>query len=314
MSTRIIILLWILFSVLTAELPSQTVKFVKSIHFKRGGEKNAIASFLLGKRKEEKIKPSSICRIKPGVLCVTDTINGWIVILNNEGIIQKKIGSIKGSKIQSPVSACADDLGNLYISDSTNRRVLKFDKNFRFANMFITEPDIRITGIVFISGKFFCVDTRNHQIICYNRRGTRNFTFGRRGSGPGEFNFPTHITADNDYIYITDSMNFRVQILNHQGNFIRCFGSAGRGGGNFSKPKGLAVNREKQIFVADAMFDNIQIFGFKGEFLYYFGGPGHGTMGFWMPLDIMIDRDNLIWVADTYNNRIQVFKIQKEDQ
>lgn len=314
MNTRIIIILLIFFYFLNTVLLGQTVKFVKSIHFKRGGKRNSIGSLILGQREEEKIKPTSICRVRPGILCVTDSIHGLVVIIDDNGIIKKKIGIVKGFKIQAPVDACTDDLGNLYISDSANLKVFKFDKNFKYASIFIAAPEIRITGIVFNNGKFYCVDTRNHQIICFNRKGTRDFAFGKRGIGPGEFNFPTHITADSDYIYVSDSMNFRIQIISHQGRFIRSFGSIGRGGGNFSKPKGLAVNQKRQIFVADAIFDNIQIFSLKGEFLHYFGGPGQGTMEFWMPNDITIDRDNLIWVADTYNNRIQVFTIHKESK
>ena len=313
MKIRVSILLAILLSA-TLTLSPESIKFIRAIQIKNRLGKKSIGTFLLGKKKEEKIKPNSLCRITPNTLCVTDAINGLIVILDNDGNILKRIATVKGVKLISPVSSCVDDKGNLYVSDSGNRMVLQFNKKYKFSKIFIVDPKIRITGITFFQGTFYCVDTANHRILCFNRQGVLKFFFGKRGSAKGEFNYPTHITADKDCIYITDSMNFRVQIFNHSGEFVNCFGSAGRGGGNFSKPKGIAVNREKQIFVTDAMFDNIQIFNIKGEFLYVFGGPGHELMGFWMPLDVMIDRDNLVWVADTYNNRLQVFKVQREQR
>ena len=56
--------------------------------------------------------------------------------------------------------------------------------------------------------------------------------FGRRGAGPGEFNFPTHINVDAaGRVYVTDSLNCRIQVFDASGQFQRAFGSAGDGAG-----------------------------------------------------------------------------------
>jgi hypothetical protein len=305
---------------------NRSVQFIKAIHFRPKSREKSLKTFLLGKGKKKEVKPTSICRLGKDRLCVTDTVNGTVIVLDNNGKIKKMLTHVRGIKIVSPVCACTDDQGNLYVSDSARGVVLKFDRKYKFKGVFISpvrardrdeagDPiHIRITGMVFRLGTLYAVDTPNHRVLGFNLQGKLTISFGKRGTAPGEFNFPTHITADDRCIYVTDAMNFRVQVFDHTGTFIRAFGSHGRGGGNFSKPKGIAVDRERHIFVADVMFDNIQIFNFQGQFLYYFGGPGHRDGKFWMPNGIMVDHDSTIWVADTYNNRIQVFQLVENTQ
>ena len=295
------------------QLEAKSIKFIKTIALQKSTHNKTVASFLLGdKKKGQAFNPVSICRINSHHICITDAMNGIVAIIDNNGMWVKKIKRIKGFKLISPVSACTDDDGNLYVSDSAAQVILQWDSHYKFEKIFIQMPDTRMTGILFSRGKFFALDTRNHRILCFDIHGTLLFSFGTRGSGDLKFNYPTHIAADENYLYITDAMNFRVQIVTQQGKFVRSFGALGRGGGNFSKPKGVAVDSQQNIYVADAMFDNIQIFNTKGEFLYYFGGPGHQNGQFWMPGGIMTDSDNTIWVADTYNQRLQIFKLQED--
>lgn len=296
------------------EVQARTVKHVRTIHFQNGSsKKKSVKSFILGKKKAKDVKPGAICRLSADLLCITDAVNGSVLFVDTKGNIKKRTVRIKGIKIISPVCACTDDLGNLYIADSTQGGIIRFNNKLKFEDIFIASMEWRITGITFAKGSFYCVDTQNHQGLCFDRRGQLKFSFGKRGTGAGEFNFPTHIAADDDCLYVTDAMNFRVQIFDHRGQFIRAFGSYGQGGGNFSKPKGIAVDTKKHIFVADAMFDNVQIFNSKGEFLHFFGGPGQETGKFWMPSGLMVDRDDTIWAADTFNHRIQIFKLVEDE-
>lgn len=295
-------------------LRARSVKHVKTIRFHEGSvKKKSLKSIILGRKKTNAVKPAALCRLNPALLCVTDAVNGAVLLLDARGNIKKRVTRVRGIKIISPVSACTDDSGNLYVADSAQAGIMRFNRNLQFQDIFIASAEWRITGITFVKDSFYCVDTRSHRVICFNRRGELKFSFGKRGTGAGEFNFPTHITADNEYIYVTDAMNFRVQIFDHSGQFIRAFGSYGRGGGSFSKPKGIAVDKKKHIFVADAMFDNIQIFNTGGDFLYFFGGPGQQDNQFWLPSGLMVDSDGTIWVADTFNHRIQVFRLVEDN-
>lgn len=294
-------------------LNAQSVKHVKSIPIRyKSDVKKSVKSFLFGKEKEEPVKPYTLCRLGPDRLCAVDAINGAVYIIDDEGMIKKKIDNVKGIRLGSPVGICLDDKENLYISDSSRGGIIRFTRSYKYDRVFAAPPDSRITGIAFSKGILYGVDTVNHRVLGYDGEGKQVLSFGERGTGNGQFNFPTHIDADEEFLYITDAMNFRVQVLDGKGGFVRTLGSWGRGGGNFSKPKGVAVDKKKRIYVTDAMFDNVQIFDFEGAFLYFFGEPGQMDGEFWMPMGIMVNGDNTIWVADTYNNRIQVFKLSED--
>lgn len=294
-------------------LHARTIQHVQTIRFHDdSAKKKSVKAFIFGKKEAAAVKPAALCRIGPGLVCVTDAVNGVVLFIDDSGNIKKRIPRVKGIKIISPVSACTDDSGNLYIADSTQGGIIRFTSKLKFEDVFIAAREWRITGITFSKGFFYCVDAQGHRALCFDREGKLAFSFGKRGTGPGEFNFPTHITADSEKIYVTDAMNFRVQVFDHKGKFIRVFGSHGRGGGNFSKPKGIAVDKNGYIFVADAMFDNVQIFNSNGEFLYFFGGPGQEKEQFWMPSGVMVDKDDTLWVADTFNHRIQVFRLAED--
>ena len=288
---------------------AQTVRFVRSIDLNPKPERN-LASVLLGSRPQQTVNPGSIARVGQDRYCVTDAVNGAVWILDSRGDKKKRIDRAGRLDLVSPVSACGDDEGRLYVSDSALSGVFRYSADYAFEGVFLSPLQSRITGIAYSGGTFFCVDTQNHRILCFDEQGGLRRSFGKRGAAGGQFNFPTHIAVDAGFIYVTDAMNFRIQIFDPLGNFVRKLGSQGRGGGNFSKPKGVAVDSERRIFVADAMFDNVQIFDFEGNFLYYFGGPGHEEGEFWMPSGILINTDNTIWVADTYNGRIQIFQVE----
>ena len=299
---------------LLGELNAQTVELVRTIDFNNPQSGKNLVTLLLGRKKQTEINPSSVCRISENLYVLTDTTHGAVYVFESTGKIRKKITNAGGVKLVSPVSVCCDTSENLYVVDSTLGGIARYDKEQNFVDVFASPQKTRITAAVFVSELFYCVDVLNHQIMVLDQQGKHIRSIGKRGTGPGEFNFPTHITANKEHLYVTDALNFRVQIFEFSGRFVRSFGTPGRGGGNFAKPKGLAVDKNGRVYVTDVMFDNIQIFDFQGKFLYYWGSPGNKEEEFWMPSGIMIDRDETIWVTDTYNSRIQIFKISEAGQ
>lgn len=291
----------------------KTVKFVKELKISEKtsfGKK--ISKILFGKSQIE-VHPYSICVLNENRIVVTDCKKPAILLLNGEGKILKTITQIGKVEFGCPVSICKDNLGNIYVSDSVRQGIVKISKNFKEIQLFKAFHDSRPTGITILNNNLYCIDTKHHFVNCFNLKGDKLFSFGKRGTANGEFNFPTHITNDGNNLYIVDALNFRVQILTEKGEFISTFGNHGDGGGDFSKPKGLAIDKKNRVFISDVMFDNIQIFSKIGEFLYFFGEPGKETGQFWMPSDIDVFNSK-IFVADTYNKRIQIFNILEESK
>lgn len=295
-------------------ISGESVKFVKLVNLGDNLYKKKIADLFLGKKKKSFLKPSSVILLKNGNYCIIDQFNGVVAIISVKGELKRVFKRNRKIALVSPVSVCLDNKGSIYVSDSFTRSIIKFNNELKEPVIFIFNRDKRITGITIFNNKLYGADTLNHKILVYNLKGELINSFGSRGSGDVEFNFPTHIAVDNSYIYITDALNFRIQILDHEGGFVRKFGRNGRRGGDFSKPKGIAVDSKKRIFVTDVMFDNVQIFDFNGRFLDTFGIAGSGEGEFWMPSGIYINSTNMIYIADTYNNRLQVFEVIKENR
>lgn len=233
------------------------------------------------------------------------------VDLKTRGV--KHFGFDGPGQLLMPIGIALDASDRVYVTDSEAGRVNRYTRDGDFDGTlggadFFKRP----TGIVFerLSGRIFVLDTGAHKVHAFDNAGRHLFSFGGRGSGDGEFNFPTHMAAGFDgKIYITDALNFRIQYFGSDGQFLAKFGRHGDTYSDLETPKGVAADTEGNIYVVDAAQDMIKIFDSRGRLLLFFGENGRGIGKFVLPLGISIDSHNRIYVADTYNMRIQVFRL-----
>jgi sugar lactone lactonase YvrE len=67
-------------------------------------------------------------------------------------------------------------------------------------------------------GNMYVMDSGNHRIQKFDSEGNFLGTFGRKGQGPGEFQYPHSIDIDDrGFMYISDSGNQKIQILKPDG-------------------------------------------------------------------------------------------------
>ena len=268
-----------------------------------------LSNWILGAREEGESlsRPSGIALDEAGDFCVTDTGANAVCFFDQAAKHWYRWEQIGGIRFASPV-AVAKKGKTLYVADSALAAIIVFDLegNLLFR---ITEGLTRPTGLAISGDRLLVADAARHCISIFDLHGKFLSSFGARGAGEGQFNFPTHVTADSrGNIYVTDSMNSRVQVFDAKGSFERPIGGPGDGPGTFSRPKGVAVDDSGRAYVVDAMFGNVQIFDSAGQLLLDFGHPGAGPGEFWLPNGIAFGRDNRIYVADSYNGRVQVFK------
>lgn len=270
-----------------------------------------LKQFLFGVESEVRfIKPFGVA-VGDGKMFVTD-INGVHFYDFKDGSF-KIVGT---SDLRLP-SAVAYQSGKLYVGDVLKKVVYVFNEKFELIMQIGFKEIERPAGIA-IDGKnqrLIVSDSRKHCLFIYGLDGRLITVYGKRGKGPGEFNFPYGVTVDKKgNIYVVDSGNFRLQVLDENGNFIKAFGSAGTSPGSFSRPKGVALDSEGHIYVLDAAFGNFQIFDFEGNTLLAVGHNGTGPGEFLLPSSIWIDENDEIYVVDQINRRVQIFKYLKEGQ
>jgi len=220
------------------------------------------------------------------------------------------IKTVDGESLEYPRSVVADREGNIYVVDSDLARVISYDRRGKF-RFFFSGGFRRPTGIAIDRqrDRIYVVDTNAHTVYIYDTGGVRRGSMGHRGSGKGEFNYPTHAFVDrNGDLYVTDFLNFRVQIFSPEGEFVASIGSLGDSYDTLDKPKGVAVDSGGHIYIVDGAHDMVKIFDRRGRLLLFFGSTGHELGEFYMPTGLFIDEKDIIYVMDTINMRVQAFQ------
>ncbi len=252
-------------------------------------------------------RPFGLSLDEAGNLLVTDTGANAVCYLDLAHKKWLRWTSVGGRRFLSPVAAVHQGK-TFYVADTAWGAVAAFDEQGR-VQFEITNELARPAGIALLGDRLVMVDSELHQVVQCGLQGGFISKFGRRGNGPGEFNFPTHVAVDDrQQIYVTDSLNCRIQVFTADGHFVRTFGSPGDAPGHFSRPKGVAADRASHIYVVDAVFGNVQIFNDQGRLLLDFGESGSAPGEFWLPNAIAINARNEIYVADAYNHRLQEFR------
>jgi sugar lactone lactonase YvrE len=269
--------------------------------------------FLAGKKTTiQMVRPHGTYFSRNEVLYVTDPGAQVVHIFDLRNRRYDQINKYGKKNLISPIGVAMDESGLLYISDSILKKVFVFgSKGEPIREIGGEEQLSRPTGIAIHPSlkRLYVVETAGHAVRVFDLQGKFLFSFGQRGEGKGEFNFPTSLTiGEKGNIYVNDSLNYRIQYFDTDGKFISMFGKQGDGMGEFSNPKGIAVDTEGHIYVADAIFDSVQIFDKEGRLLLYFGESGQKPGDFWLPSSVFIGETNRIFVSDSYNQRVQVFK------
>jgi sugar lactone lactonase YvrE len=215
------------------------------------------------------------------------------------------------SLILSPVDLCLGPDGSIFVCDSEGVAIHRISDEDGALVESLRIPD-ELGRPVAISwrettGELFVVDVVAHDVKVLASDGSLLRILGRRGEGPGEFNFPVDIADDGTALWIVDSGNHRVQGIDADGSPRLAFGQVGDSPGDLALPKGVALDSDGHVYVVDARFENVQIFDPTGRLLLFFGGEGVAPGEFWLPSGIHIDRNDRIWICDSYNGRVQVF-------
>lgn len=259
------------------------------------------------KGNEPLIKPFGIALDEDDNICLTDTGANVVCFYDRTKKQWRRWDRIGNIRFSAPV-AVAKRHGVIYVADSALGKVVAFDQNAKLVFQ-ITNHLEHPAGLAILGDQLFVADSRRHCVVVFDLRGSYRSEFGRRGTGPGEFNFPTHLTADAaGTLYVTDSMNGRVQMLDAQGRFKAQAGILGDRPGQFGRPKGVAVDSFGHLYAIDALFDNLQVFDQGGRILLSVGAAGPKPGEFWLPNGVAISRTNEIFITDSYNRRVQILK------
>jgi DNA-binding beta-propeller fold protein YncE len=240
-------------------------------------------------------------------------------------------------QFDGPTDIAIDATGNIYVVDSGNHRIQKFDSTGRFLGkwgtrgsgdgQFETPIGIALDG----SGKFvYVTDKGNHRIQKFDVSGPTvrfltkwgsecNLTVtpptGRcldpDGAGPlqvgdGQFFEPQAIAVDGaGNVYVSDTGNHRIQKFDVNAKFLLKWGRNGFAQGQFDVPRGLAFTKAGILLVVDQNNNRVQEFSADGTFVRQWGEQGTGEGEFNAPQDVTVDSAGNIYIVELLNNRVQ---------
>src|SRR6185312_3924852 len=185
-------------------------------------------------------------------------------------------------QFSAPLGIAMDSSNNIYVVDSGNNRVEKFNSAGVYQSQFGSSGSgngqfSAPRGITIdSSGNIYVVDTNNNRVEEFNSAGVYQSQFGSSGSGNGQFNNPHGITIDSSgNIYVSDSNNNRVQKFNSAGVYQSQFGSSGSGNGQFSGPGspqlGITLDSSGNIYVVDTGNNRVEKFSHFASYISQFG-------------------------------------------
>src|SRR5580693_4340120 len=168
-----------------------------------------------------------------------------------------------------------DRAGNIWVTDGLGRpgkghQVIKFSPD---GKVLLTLGKAGVAGsgpdefnapsdvLVAPNGDIFVADghggNTNARIVKFSSDGKFIKTWGKKGSGPGEFNTPHALAMDSKgRLFVADRDNNRIQIFDQDGNYIEEWKQYGA-------PSGIFIDAKDNIYVADSQSNAKNNPGFK---------------------------------------------------
>jgi DNA-binding beta-propeller fold protein YncE len=209
-------------------------------------------------------------------------------------------------QLNTPRGVALDSQGNVYVADTLNHRIEKFNRAGQALTTWGTEGSgdgqfKEPMGVaVDAQGNVFVADTWNHRVQKFDSTGK----FVSKWNGQPGFWGPRAIAVDGQgNVYVTDTGNKRIQKFDGTGKFLGQFGTEGTGPGQFREPIGLAVSSDGQMFVADTNNRRIQQLDSSGKFVAEWPVAGWAGGARNEPY-ITLDLEGNLLATDPPNNRI----------
>lgn len=227
---------------------------------------------------------------------------------------------VDDGELSSPTGIALDKNGNIYVADTDNHSIQKFDKAGTFLARWGGEPSSQEGQFYYPRGLavgpddvVYVADSGNNRVQKFDLEGNvqkawGKFGFAWRGADMGRFDVPWGLTTDQDgNVYVSDTSNSRIQKFQADGQPLLKWGRDGSFDGAFFFPRGVAVDFVGNIYVADESNNRIQKFDTRGSFLTKWGREGSGPGQFKSPWGIACDALGNVYVVDSGNHRIQKF-------
>ena len=245
---------------------------------------------------------------------VADAMGNRIKIFGKDGSYISQWGSYGSNtgQLDSPHGLACDGT-NVYVSDMRNGRIQVFNTNGVYLRKW---GSFGTMGIAVDTQNVFAADcgfwaNGTCRVLVFDKGGNLVREWGGKGSLPGQFQYPTGIAVDRQYVYVVDAFNTSqqgVQVFTKDGNFIRRWPLPGGSSPGWYAVYGIAVD-DHNVYVANAVYSGATRFRTYDKYgsLCYEWTNSTDSASLQYPTAIAIDTQ-LVYVTDSVNQFVQPFR------
>jgi DNA-binding beta-propeller fold protein YncE len=248
-----------------------------------------------------------------------------IQVFSPEGVFLRGWGSLGSGpgQFNEPWGLAVDaGRGFVYVADTWNHRVQKFDLEGKFITQWGTFVDTggQATGAeaqfwgprdvaVDAAGNVYVTDTGNKRIQKFDGDGKFLAQWGGAGANPGQFSEPVGIAISptTGDIFITDTWNRRVQRFDQNFNPLRQWFVQGWDSESVVNKPYIALDDQDNVFITDPENYRVIEFDAEGKLLAVWGDFGSGDNQLNLPTGIAIDPSGQVYIGDSDNHRVLRF-------
>jgi len=239
---------------------------------------------------------------------IVDDTNKCVIVLDRNFALLAVIGQGSGnSRLIDPDGVAVSKDGIIAVSDWGDDQVKKYSLQGKLLSVIGSNIGNKNDqfgfpmGLVFSNNKMlYVIDGWNYRVQVFQQDDKFAFSFGSKGSNPGQFQYPVRIAIDSDKkVLVSDCDGHHISLFSHTGSFISRI--------TCDSPWAITVSPDGHI-IAGCGGDNnkIKVWSPTHQLVNQFGKRGSQQGGFDGIYGIVITSTGTIYVMEYNNNRLQV--------
>lgn len=272
------------------------------------------------------IEPLGLC-VDGERLYVADAGLQLVVIFNRRN--SKVLGAFGGfgggdGQFRRPVDVAVDEEGVIYVADSGNQRVQRFDKEGKFLGAFGgfgAQPGLFASpaGIEYAAGRVYVVDRDNHRVQVFDREGKPLYDWGvhavRPREGAGHLHYPDALALapDGSFAAVAEGFEDRVQLFGPEDEASRVLRAQSERTPTSHYGGGLALGARTCVVLEPSGPSGLVLdtSGAEAIELARFGKSGEKPSQFALPAGVALDAQERAWVCDPVLKRLSIFALDR---
>ncbi|MEP7199784.1 MAG: flippase activity-associated protein Agl23 [Chloroflexota bacterium] len=235
----------------------------------------------------------------------------------------KQVVGLRGNgdgQLLAPKGLAVSNDGSVYVADSGNHRIQKFDANGKqtltFGTQGSNDGQFQEPWAVAVApnGTIYVADTWNHRIQKFDATGKLLGQWGQFGDVGGQpspdkpllFYGPRAVALDaQGNVWVVDTGNKRVVKFDANGQPLGAYGGLGTAVGQFAEPIGIAFSQQTgDIYIADTWNHRVQRFSKEFQPLAQWNVVGWDSTSVVNKPYLALDANDNVYVTDPENQRV----------